>query len=80
MSDRFDYVKYDDTATAQQAIAKTAVITHENVIEQNVKCGRSKAIAITKLEECYAWIGKGIRNDQLERNDTADLEEQRSFA
>lgn len=29
--------------------------------------GRAKALAITKLEEAYMWVGKALRDEQQER-------------
>lgn len=39
---------------------------------------RAKALALTKLEEVYMWIGKAIRDDQIERNGSAELQEERN--
>lgn len=78
MPSRFDYVKYDDHHATVQASAKSVASTMESFIDQNVNCPRSKALALTKLEECYMWIGKGIRNDQIRRNGSADLQEERT--
>lgn len=75
---RFDYVKYDEQSQAEQAAFKEDVTFLENRIEASVKCGRSKALAITKLEEVYMWIGKGLRNDQLERDKKTELQEERT--
>lgn len=74
---RFDYVAYDDTATKQQAEIKAAVQHVESLLEKNIKCGRSKAAAINALEVTYMWTGKGIRNDQLDRNKETKLQESR---
>lgn len=74
---RFDYVKYDDTAIAFQADFKTKVQGLENLINTFIGCERSKFLAIEKLEEVYMWIGKGIRNDQIARNGSAPLQEER---
>lgn len=74
---RFDYVKYDETAQKIQENFKTLVSNLEANIEANIKCPRSKASAITNLELVYMWIGKGIRNDQIARNGSAELQEQR---
>lgn len=74
---RFDYVKYDNQAlTAQEAFKKHAQ-EMEAGIELLVKSPRAKALALTKLEECYMWIGKAIRDDQIERNGSAELQEER---
>ena len=74
---RFDYTKYDEEANSIQASFKGMVSVMEAAIERDVKCLRSKALALTKLEEVYMWIGKGIRNDQITRNGSAELQEER---
>ena len=43
-----------------------------------LKSPRTVALALTKLEECYMWIGKAIRDDQIERNGSAELQEERT--
>lgn len=65
---RFDYVKYDDKATIAQETAKDICTELEAFIQDNLTSPRAKALAITKLEETYMWIGKAVRDDQLERN------------
>lgn len=75
---RFDYVKYDGHADVAQAAFKNAVGSMEGLIEYNLKSPRAKALALTKLEECYMWIGKAIRDDQIARNGSAELQEERS--
>lgn len=66
---RFDYVKYDEEAITDQGVAQGAVNQLEYIIDSRISCPRSKALALTKLEECYMWIGKGIRNDLIKRNE-----------
>lgn len=73
---RFDYVEYDDIAQADQDAAKTLVSCLESRIE-SLGAGRARSLAITKLEECYMWIGKQIRDDQIARNGSAPLQEER---
>jgi hypothetical protein len=34
-------------------------------------------VVLTKLEEAYMWIGKAIRDEQIERNSKAELQESR---
>lgn len=75
---RFDYVKYDDKATADQTDFKTTVVMLECEIEDRLSSPRAKALALTKLEEVYMWIGKAIRDDQVARNGSAPLQEQRT--
>ena len=74
---RFDYVKYDNEALLQQNAFKYQMVMLEHNIEQ-LNSPRAKALALTKLEECYMWIGKAIRDDQIARNGSAELQEERS--
>lgn len=73
---RFDYVKYDKEAIEDQDAFKNAVSQLEKMIDL-LKSPRAKALAITKLEEVYMWIGKAIRDDQIVRNGSAELQEER---
>ena len=75
---RFDYVKYDKEAEKKQRCFKYLVAGLDNLIEGNLTSPRAKALAITKLEETYMWIGKAIRDDQIKRNGRAELQEERS--
>ena len=75
---RFDYVKYDQQAIEAQEYFKVEVTNIEGNINRNLHSPRAKALALTKLEECYMWIGKAIRDDQLARNKTTELQEERS--
>ena len=85
---RFDYVKYDDASIADQNEAKELCSRLEVFInelgtddahpgEVRGACGRAKALALTKLEEVYMWVGKAIRDDQIQKNGKAELQEQR---
>jgi len=73
---RFDYVKYDQQAIAEQDVVKQLSEQLETVIN-NIQdergLGRSQYLALTKLEECYMWIGKAIRDSQIYRNKDTDL-------
>lgn len=75
---RFDYVKYDGIATTQQDGFKAMVTELETYIDNSLKSPRAKALALTKLEEVYMWIGKAIRDDQISRNGSAELQEDRT--
>lgn len=75
---RFDYVKYDERANNDQAKFKEKCQELETLIETNIVSPRAKALAITHLETVYMWIGKAIRDDQIARNGSAELEEGRS--
>jgi hypothetical protein len=76
---RFDYVKYDDFSVRQQAEIKVKA----EALEALIGCladGRAKSLALTKLEEAYAWCGKAIRDEQIARNGSAELQEERNNA
>lgn len=92
MASRFDYVKYDDTAVLLQDHFKKIVTALEadiNTLGSNSinlappgskavgSMARSKALAMTALEELYMWVGKAIRDEQLVRNGSAPLQEER---
>jgi hypothetical protein len=67
MTNRFDYVSYDEEAIKTQSQFKELFIE----IDKYVDClenGRAKSLALTKIEEAYMWIGKAIRDEQIERN------------
>lgn len=75
---RFDYVKYDDAAQVDQAEFKKLFEAVETKINSCSMTGRAVSLAFTKLEECYMWVGKAIRDDQIARNGTSDLQEERT--
>lgn len=77
MGNRFDYVKYDDQANGLQAEFKNTFMKLEDTVNSGIKSPRAKALVHTKLEEAYMWIGKGIRDDQVERNKDTELNEVR---
>ena len=66
MSARFSHIKYDREASD---LSKSYRLMFDEVEAQieNLPSGRAKALAMTKLEECYMWVGKAIRDDQLAR-------------
>ena len=69
---RFDYVKYDDESLAIQQHAKIQVSYIEELINE-LTPSRNTQLAIEKLEECYMWIGKSIRDEQIARNEKTEL-------
>jgi hypothetical protein len=71
---RFDYVAYDEISQIQQAMFKEKYeVLTSNIEELNQD--RAALLALTKLEESYMWVGKAIRNNQLDRNSETKLEE-----
>ena len=75
---RFDYVKYDEKAIEDQAFFKSLFIQIETVVQEKLTNYRPKALVLTKLEEAYMWIGKSIRDDQITRAKTTELQEERT--
>lgn len=69
---RFDYIAFDDQKRAELAAFKCDVEFLEGRIEASLKSPRAKALALTKLEECFMWIGKALRDDQVELNKEAN--------
>lgn len=75
---RFDYVRYDEQSCEKQENFKSIMISLEKIIDSEIISARAKALAFTKLEECYMWIGKGIRDDQKSRRFNVTLQEERN--
>lgn len=65
---RFDYIRYDEAHAELQSQFYLAFNEMNDVIENNLENGRAKALAITKLEECYMWVGKQIRDQQVKKS------------
>lgn len=74
---RFDYVKYDEQSIQDQMFVKQVCEKLADMIEAQGP-GRATALALTKLEECYTWLGKAIRDNQIKRNGEAQLQEERT--
>lgn len=69
---RFDYTKYDEDSIETQRIFKEIFVKLEDFIELALVSSRPKSLALTALEECYTWVGKSIRDDQIARNGSAE--------
>jgi hypothetical protein len=74
---RFDNVAYDELAKELQANFKTVFSAAAQAVEE-LGPNRPTSLALTSLEEAYMWVGKAIRDNQIERNGTTDLGEGRS--
>ncbi len=72
----FDYVAYDAVAQRQQAYFKEVFLSLETSVKA-LAPGRAASLVKTKLEESYMWIGKAIRDEQIARNGSAPLQEDR---
>lgn len=64
MSNRFSYVRYDDTRVHKQGAFKAQFEALEAAVEFLPR-GRHQALALTHLEEAYMWIGKALRDEQI---------------
>ena len=78
MANRFDYVQYDEKAQQDQHTFKYMFQEMEHHVQTKLKPGRAQSLIFTKLEEAYMWVGKAIRDEQIERNGSAELQEQRT--
>jgi hypothetical protein len=75
---RFDYVAYDTLATEAQLDFKARFKDLANATVTQLPPGRAQSIVLTKLEEAYMWVGKAIRDAQVQRNGSAPLQEGRT--
>jgi len=67
MTNRFNYVKYDLESNEASHNFQSMVMDLEVGLEAILNPSRERALAITKLEECFMWIGKAIKVDQEAR-------------
>lgn len=65
MSKRFSYIKFNETSTIICESAKAHVEELEQIVAL-LGDNRETALAMTKLEEAFMWIGKAIRNRQVQ--------------
>lgn len=66
MSQRFNYVKYDEKSMRAQETLKEKFEAIEIMLEA-LPNTREKALCLSSLEVAYMWTGKAIRNLQMER-------------
>lgn len=64
MTNRFDYIEYNERSQKLSDERKRVSQDYETLIEE-LPNSREKSIALTKLEECFMWVGKAIRNIQV---------------
>lgn len=74
---RFSYVKYDQQAVELQAKFRAKTEELEDLVNQLPE-GRYKSLAFTALEEFYAWTGKSVRDDQVQRTGQVDEQPERT--
>lgn len=76
-SNRFDYIAYDETAKDEQAKFKASFQALEEMVI-GLGSGRYQSIVMTELETAYAFVGKAIRDRQIARNATTEVNEARN--
>lgn len=62
---RFDFIEYTEKSQALSNERKEVSQRYEELINE-LPNSREKSLALTKLEECFMWVGKAIRNMQVE--------------
>jgi hypothetical protein len=65
MTERFSYVRYDQVRAEKQQEAKRLMELVESFIDKQLPKGRPASLALTALEECYMWVGKAVRDEQI---------------
>lgn len=63
---RLGSISYDDTAQAKHQQAAEICISLGDLLSELAQ-SRAQALAITKLEECFMWLGAALRDDQIRR-------------
>lgn len=71
MSNRYTYVKFDEGNQMVLDNFREMVVTLDAEISALDK-SRYQSLTLTKLEECFMYIGKAMRDIQLEDNKKAD--------
>jgi hypothetical protein len=62
----FDYIKFDFDAHTMQLRFKFMFQSIKQEVDK-LPPGRAKDLVCIKLEEAYMWVGKAIRDEQIER-------------
>lgn len=62
---RFDHIQYSEKSKQLSNQFKTISEQYEALINE-LPNSREKSLALTKLEECFMWVGKALRNIQIE--------------
>lgn len=62
---RFDHIEYDGPSAALSGSIRATMRAAEHAILELPE-SRPRSLALTKLEECFMWCGKAIRDKQAE--------------
>lgn len=68
MSKRFSYVKYDSEISAKSEMFKVLCEQLDQAMVDNLPHGRERNLAHTYLEQVFMWIGKSLRDMQIEKD------------
>lgn len=69
MSDKFKCIEYDAASLENLEVIQERFTSLAESIEHRLINSRTRALALTSLEEASMWIGKSIRDDQIERTE-----------
>ena len=74
---RFDYVSYDKRSIDEQTAIKANCQELEHCVDNILPDSRWKSLFMTHLEIAYMAVGKAIRDEQIKRDESTELEEGR---
>ena len=63
---RFSYIKFDPLRADKMEAFKSLFEGLERSVEEQLTTSRPKSLCLTSLEEAYMWIGKAIRDEQIQ--------------
>lgn len=61
MENRYEVVKLNAESSAAKKALKAQFISLEKTIKDTLPNGRSRSLAVTRLEEAWQWVGKSCR-------------------
>lgn len=67
MNNRFDYTVFNEETKRKQSELLVYFKALADRVEE-LGPSRSVSLALTNLEECYMWVGKALRDTQLEQS------------
>lgn len=70
---RFDAIKYDETAISQQAKFKRLFNELGEAVDADLYGGQAKSRVLRRLEEAFMWVGKAIKEEQMQKRGGSQL-------
>lgn len=67
----FEYVEFDAETQAKQNAVREAYAAAEAAVLANLGYTAECELAHARLQESYMWVGKALRAEQLERQETS---------